>query len=308
MDLQRSVNYRGLNLNDISNDSATQPLGGYQLDRVIIGAVAGVGYTEKRSQADGRDSSDVYLDGRRFVLAGTAYGATRQYAHDRMQDLRAVFSPTGAYTAQPGAYGYLPLDWYEPTADTRFAQQPAFDNVRFRHLYALVRPLATPEFVIERDRSGGNTNYGSAFQFQAQLEARDPRLYIDPPVTLYPPDAAGSASGSWLNRGDYPSPLKCLFILDPHASNGVITINAGGSQMKISFPAQPAVQQIYRYDGQLKVLTLEENSIESLRMDLLSFTTELTHPLIPPDTSAWSFVSTLPIQAPSRMWFDEAYA
>ena len=51
-----------------------------------------------RSQADGLDASDVYLAGRRLAIHGTVYGTTRANLFDRLQQLRAVMSPTGAFT------------------------------------------------------------------------------------------------------------------------------------------------------------------------------------------------------------------
>ena len=327
MDLHRNVTYRGLSLNDVTNDSAVEPLEGIGLDTVIIGGVTGVGYTEKRSQADGRDASDVYLDGRRYSLAGTVYGENRQRVFDRLADLKAAMSPTGAFGEQPGMYGYLPLHWYESTLDTRYVLD-AVRNTRFRYLYALVRPLAVPEVRIDRDSIGGIGPSGGAVQFSVQLEARDPRIYVDPPVTVYipsltipnPVNPTGS-KGKWLNRGDYPAPLKLRFLFHPHANPGRVTIEAGGSKFIIKVPSS-TVDQVIRYDGQLKVLTLEQSEIESLRMDLLSFVGEATHPLIPPSSktsdgwSAWMFTTgtgtpgevVLPIISPSRMWFDEAYA
>ena len=236
MDLSRPVYYRGLNLNDATAAAGRMPISGRQLDQVSIGAVTGVGYTEKRSQADGRDSSDVYLDGRRFLLSGSVFGESRSEAFDKLQEIRSVFTPTGAFADRPGAYGYLPLAWQEPTLDSRYPLDDV-TQLRFRDLYANCRPLATPEVRMDRDRSGGKEGLGAGFQYSVQLEARDPRIYVDPAVTQDLVDNTTSQSGTWENRGDYPSPLKALFVINPHAATtGRITVEAGGSQMLIQVP------------------------------------------------------------------------
>ena len=323
MDLSRPVAYRGLELNDAVPTIATGRITGIQIDDASIGMVPGVGYTEKRSMADGRDASDVFLDGRRIIISGTVFGFDRADAHDRFQELRAALSPTSAYTSSPGSYGFLPLTWDEPTGDTRFLADPG-GTIRYRHLYANVRPTATPELRIRRDSTGGKTTLGTGFPFQAIFDAKDPRLYIDPPKTADFIDGATGQTGNWVNRGDYPAPLNVLLVTAAHAGKeGKFSLTVGGSTMNIKL-APSTVQSIYRYDGTLKILTLEENSVEVLRMDLLSFPVESTHPLIPPNppvpaglSSPWSFSNyvvvdsthaILGLLAGSRMWFNEAFA
>ena len=321
MDLTRPVTYRGLALNDGTPEAGTGKVSGITLDDVVLGLVPGVGYTEKRAQGDGRDASDVYLDGRRFAATGTVYGRTRGEAHDKFQELKAALTPTSAFNAEPGNYGYLPLSWQEPTEDTRYTPD-VVNGIRYRSMYANVRSMATPEQRVTRDRSGGRDSFGMGFQFSAQFEAKDPRLYVVDPFVADFTDDSNAGTGTFLNRGNYPAPLNILLVVKPHTGTGQFRLDTGGSKLRIELPpfSAPLVQQVYRYDGQLKVLTVEENAIESLRFDLLSFENETTHPLVKPvaagQTWSWSsaavtgppaFVS-VPMAAMSRMWFNEAYA
>lgn len=323
MDLSRPVAYRGLALNDAVPAIGSGRITGNLIDDVSIGAVNGVGYSEKRSMADGRDVSDVFLDGRRIVMSGTVYGTDLADTHDRFQQLRSILTPTAAFSDEPGAYGYLPLSWDEPTGDTRFLADPG-GVIRYRHLYANVRPMASPELRVNRDRSGGRPTLGSGFPFQVVFDAKDPRLYIAPEVMADYTDNTTGQAGNWVNRGDYPAPLNVLLITAPHsAKDGQFTLVAGGSTMNIIL-AKSVNQSIYRYDGTLKILTVEENAIEVLRMDLLVFPAENTHPLIQPNppvpagsSSPWSISTVItvdathqvvPLLANSRMWFNEAYA
>lgn len=327
MDLWRPVAYRGVQLNDARRASGSSSLNvGVALERVVFGAVQGVGYTEKRSLADGRDASDVYLESRRIQLAGTIYGTTRSEAFDHVALIRTVCSPTGAYTSDPGDYGYLPLSWQEPTTDPRFTTDPV-NGLRYRDMHSNVRPLTTPQFDIVRDRLGGLEDRGAGIPWSVQFEAIDPRLYGDT-VTNYLTDidnAAHTASVgtlTLLNRGDYPSPVKILFLV---AANqplpGYAKFTIGGSIMRIGIP-KSVNQQIFRYDGVKKVLTIEEQGLEVLRMDQLVFLAESTHPLVPSGSTQWSWTTlpadlgvsaatyaAQPIGADpnSRMWFDEAY-
>jgi hypothetical protein len=300
MDLTRQVTYQGLNLNDATFDN--NPTDGIQLDSVQWPGVQGVGYTEKRSQADGFDASDVYLGLRRIFLRGTIYGSTRALLYDRMQSVRSALSPTSAYTASPGDFGFLPLTFEEPTTDT------ANFTDGYKPLQVFARPVQTPSFSILRDAMGGVAGRGGGIVFEAALEAKDPRIYVRPEVVVAMPTTVNTKSGNLKNRGDYPAPLNIMFIVPLARGNGKMTITAAGSQMEITV-GDSVADQIFRYDGTLKVLTVETNSVESLRMDLLKFLNETTYPLVPAGTSAYTWTSTFGfVGANSRLWFWESFA
>ena len=330
MDLWRPVSYRNVQLNNVAVVPGGSVNTGVAIDRVVFGGVPGVGYTEKRSLSDGRDASDIYLESRRIVLQGTIYGTTRAEAFSRMAVLRTAMSPTGAFVADPSIYGYLPLYWQEPTTDTRFDADEE-TGIRYRSLHANVRPLATPEFDVIRDRLGGVEDRGSGIPWTVQLEAIDPRIYGDR-VTVYLDDTDNInhdhvVSGPYYltNRGGYPAPVRLEFTVAANqVKSGFAKFTIGGSIMRIGIPKSTKKQTI-RYDGIKKVLTIEENGLEVLRMDQLRFLSESTHPLVPAGTTEWTW-TTLPADVvvppevassyaaqpigadpTSRIWFDEAY-
>jgi hypothetical protein len=297
MDLALPVRYRNFQLNTIT-EQTTGPSSGCLLERVSYANVQGVGYSEKRSLGDGNDASDVFLSTRRINLSGVLYGASPAQLFDLKQTLVKTFSPTLAYREAPYAYGYLPLYWLERTLDPNFPLLAG--GVRHRSLYCNVRPMALPQFDIVRDTqsTGQTSGRGATMSWNAVVEAKDPRIYITPEksVEFNPGDVSG-ASGTWTNRGDYPAPIQVLINWEPRPSTDYWWhFTGGGSQMTIKLP-KSSVKYTIRYDGYLKVLTLEQNGIEYLRMDLLDFTAELTHPLVPPGPSPsdWSWTrNTVP--------------
>lgn len=301
MDLSRTVAYRGLALNTVTIEPNGR-LSGIQLSEANYGSVAGVGYTEKRALGDGRDASDVFLDGRRIMLRGAVYGVSRAGLYDQLQSLSSALLPTAAYADEPTEYGYMPLTFWRPTlalADWSTGSIPLLINCR---------PLASPTFGITRDATGGEEERGGSIPFQVMLEAKDPRIYADVESEVNIADEDTSHAGSFANRGDYPSPLNVLLVVSAHVGAGSWTLTAGGSQLRITLPAS-ANTIIFRYEGARRILTTEENGEENMRMDLLTFLAETTHPRVQPGVSAWSWTSgVVPMQVNSRFWFNEAFA
>ena len=309
MDLKRPVYYRGIDLNDadVSTLSASRgKLRGISLEAVSYGAVRGVGYKEKRAQGDGYDASDVYLGLRTIKMRGTIYGDTRAEAFDRLQELRAAFTPSGAYLESPYEYGYLDLQFDEPTENlTEFTNG-------YRSCFIKARPVAQPEWTVTKGADGGEEYGGESIPFSVELEAIDPRVYIQGGVVI-PLTGGLSGSGNTTNRGDYPAPLNILLSVRAAAVAGSFTLNAGGSTLTITIPNSTSDQTI-RLSGEKKVLTVEENNVESLRMDLLTFGTDSTWPLVTPGSQGYSWSTTglvsgdLGTGNDSRIWYWEAFA
>lgn len=285
MDLTKPVAYRGLALNTITSRTRG-PSSGILLERVSYANVQAVGYTEKRSMGDGNDASDVYLSTRRISLGGFIYGKDPGELFDLKQSLMRAFSPTLAYRESPYAYGYLPLTWQEPTLVSTWNADGLV-----RDLYCNVRPMALPTFEVVRDRQGeGMTaGRGANLAWQVVVEAKDPRIYVMPEKSVeFNLNTGTSGAGSFLNRGDYPAPLQVILNVGTHTGNWYWHFTGGGSQMTIKLPAT-TTGYVIRYDGYLKVLTLTDNDIEYLRMDLLDFLADKTHPLVAPGTSNWTW-------------------
>lgn len=303
MDLSRAIVYRGFNLNGVTQYAAQTMWYGSMVESVRMGNVPGVGWTEKRSLGDGNDASDVFLGTRRVQLQGHVYGRVLAEMFDFQQELMTVLSPTASYMANPAEFGYNPLYYAVPTLDVTWL--PDENGDRLRTLYVNVRPLATPSVDIIRDSTGGQPDLGAGIAWSVTLEAKDPRVYVFPDreVSLY--GAGPPYNGTFNNRGDYPSPLNILLVV-PANTTATYQFTGGGSNMYIDIPTS-SVQQAFRYDGYLRVLTVESNGTEVLRMDLLRFVNETTHPAIQPGNSDWTF--TGPGLAPgSRLFWSEAYS
>lgn len=303
MDLSRAIIYRGFNLNGVAQFAAQTKWYGSIVESVRMGNVPGVGWSEKRSLGDGNDASDVFLGPRRVQLQGHVYGRVRAEMFDFQQELMTVLSPTASYMANPAEFGYNPLYYAVPTLDVSWV--PDTNGDRLRTLYVNVRPLSTPSMDIVRDSTGGQDDLGAGIAWTSTLEAKDPRVYVFPDmeVSLYAPGPP--SAGTFNNRGDYPSPLNILLVV-PANTTGPYQFNGGGSNMYIDVPTS-SIQQAFRYDGYLRVLTVESNGTEVLRMDLLRFVNETTHPSIKPGVSEWTF--TGPGLAPgSRLFWSEAYS
>ena len=300
MDLSRAVVYRGLNLNGVAQLAAGERMYGSQITSVRMGNVPGVGWSEKRSLGDGNDASDVYLGARRMLLSGYVYGRTRAEMFDFQQDLITALSPTAAYNSSPAEFGYNPMYYAVPTEDVAWAMDPMGD--RLRTLYVNVRPLATPAVDIVRDSSGGQDELGSGIAWSVTVEAKDPRVYVFPDRET---PLSGSDSGVFPNRGDYPAPINLLLVVRP-STPGTYRFIGAGSDMSITCPTS-SVRQIIRYDGYLRVLTMETNGLEVLRMDLLHFANETTHPAVMPGNTSWQG-SGPSLDTGSRLFWAEAFS
>lgn len=281
MDLSRPVLYRGLDINDLEALSPGEPLVGYRLQEVRFPEVNGWGYSEKRSLADGYDYSRVFLGERKFSLRGTVYADTQAGLHDRVRTLRALFTPTLAYAADPANKGFLPLDFDWPTEDT--ANWPTgYIPVR---LYA--RPEDQPGAYFSRDAAFGRDGEGYSNVFEVAMCAKDPRFYAQTASEVA--TTATSGSGTTTNKGDYPSPLQVtLTLLAASTGQRVYTLTGFGTVMHVTVPAAAADRSVI-VDANLKVVSLVQNNAEVLRMDLIEFEAGMTWPVVQPGANEYDW-------------------
>jgi hypothetical protein len=310
--LDAPITYNGVELNTIL-DTENGVRRGCVVEEFDYGRSQGLGYTEKRSQDDGLDASDVFMGARYIALAGTVFGNTPGDLFDRLQTIRTALTPTIAYDVGQPDYGYIPLQFSMPTEDTAFPT--GFPDVFVKPLEFRARPVGQPQFSIRRDMGafagggmdGGNAGEkGGAVSWRATLECKDPRMYVRPDVWI--PFTTAKTGQPVVNRGDYPAPLDILLGINSSAANGRFEVDIGGSNMVIDLPS--LTNAVVRYSGQLKVLTVETGGIETLRMDLLKFNNNTTHPKVQPGSGVYNirFFFTSSVAAGTRLMYSESFA
>jgi len=309
--LDAPVAYNGVELNTVI-EVGNGVRKGCLIEEFDYGRSQGMGYTEKRSQDDGLDASDVFMGARYISLTGTVFGDSPGDLFDRLQSVRTALTPTIAYDVAQPDYGYIPLTFSLPTND------PAFDagSGPVKMLEFRARPVGQPQFSIRRDMgafAGGGMQGGSnagekggAVTWRATLECKDPRMYVRPEIWV--PFTAGGAGLDITNRGDYPAPLDVLLGVTSSGAGGKFQIDVGGSSLIIALPS--LVNAVVRYSGSLKVLTVQTTGIDTLRMDLLSLGTSQQHPKVPPGTSEYNITLTTPLvlAAGTRLMYSESFA
>jgi hypothetical protein len=315
VDLRLPVTYRTFNFTDAVFGPSHTPIRGCDLTRVVYGDVAGEGYREKRALDDGYDAGNVWLGFRPIELSGALYGDTIEDLWDRMQALRRALTPTLAYADAPGDHGFLPLAFSQHTADT--TKWPT----KVMSLMMLARPQAQPHFIVEQKRLAGPSEYGFTIEWTAQMWCRDPRIYAQTPVGKVGSQevalVGAGASGTFVNRGDYPAPVNFILYLASGGPAKTFRFVGIGTAFNLTLPTS-VNPRIVRVDSVKKVVTYQEEvasgvPTEVLRMDLIDFDSGLTWPKVPTAGSlgyTWSATGGSggnPI-AGSKMFYSEAWA
>lgn len=301
MDLTKAITYRTFSLNSLTKD-ANQNLVGCEVTQVEYPGVPGVGYDEKRALADGYDASDVFLGKRLIGLTGALYGTTRGEFFDLKQALVSAMTPTSAYAQSPGDKGFLPFDYYEPTEN--LVDFP----LGYIHKMVFARPVRQPSLILASDATGGADGQPLSLKWTGLLECKDPRVYFFTPTIVDLYGSISPGSGNLVNHGNYPSPLHILLVIPPSPAGSFHFVGAG-TDLTITLMTSEW-EQVYRYDSGLKILTWEQQGVESLRMDLLTLASQQSHPLVPVGTSAytWTMPGIPTIGYGSRFWHWDAWA
>jgi hypothetical protein len=304
VDTTQPIIYRAYTLNDpeLAFDPDLGGLGtgaqGSIVDSFDISDVDIVQFIEKRALEDGMDASDVFQGARRVKMTGTLYGKTRALFYDEVDAFMAATAAVLAQRDEPANKGYVPLYWAKPTNRAEYAPE---SQVIEQFVYALPR---VRHFAIDRDSQGGAQNKGLAATWSATWLLKDPAIYGVLPIDV--DLSGGNVNDTWTNRGNYISRLNFLCVVGSGA--GTITIAAGDATLTITVPSSSGDRTI-AYNGKEKFLTFEENSIVTLRMDLLGLDSAGAHPTIPPGDSVYTvtFTNVTP-DTGSHMWFYEVYA
>jgi hypothetical protein len=299
------VTYRGFTLNDSAieenvtgGDGAGTGIVGSVIDTFDFSDVDLVQYMEKRSQQDGMDAGQPFQGARRIRIAGTLYDLSRALLFDRLADLRSALNAVLAYREDPESLGYLPLYFSVPTNRV----EDYFDGEIALRVLAMPRALSHQT---DRDQLGGEELDALAIPYQATLICKDPSIMAALPQE-YSLSAGGTVSGTLSNRGNFICPVNIILLVG--AAAGTVACTIGDTVFTISVPASSG-NRIIRYKGEDKVMTLEEDSVETLRMDLLTSSGDTTWTTVDPGSSAYSVVfTTVTPQAGSKFWFYERYA
>lgn len=274
-------------------------LSGCKVETVDWSDLDVVQFTEKRSLGDGLDVGDVYLGGRRIHMVGSIAATTRASLYDALRTLRAALSPTLAFRQAPGDKGYQPLYFSEPTND----QDNWPDGAIPMRVLALPRNF---QATVRRDAQGGDDGDAIAIEWACLFTMRDPRIYAECPVEIDFADASDVA-GNINNPGNSYSPLNGEWTVGSAA--GSIKASIGDSQFVITVPASTG-NRVIRFKGDDKILTFEENSVETLGMDKLAFLNNTNWPLLPPGVSPYSidFTTITLTDTTSKLWFWPSWA
>lgn len=118
---------------------------------------------------------------------------------------------------------------------------------------------------------------------------------------------SSTASGTWTNRGTYLGVVD--FVVEVGAGAGSISATVGDSVFTVSVPAS-TVNRIIRVKGADKMVTFEENSVETPQMSKITFTGDTDYPLVDPGDTPYSvtFHGMSGVVAGSYMRFFEQYA
>lgn len=118
---------------------------------------------------------------------------------------------------------------------------------------------------------------------------------------------SSTASGTWTNRGTYLGVVD--FVVEVGAGAGSISATVGDSVLTVAVPAS-TVNRIIRIKGGDKIVTFEENSVETPQMSRITFTGDTTYPLVDPGDTPYSvtFHGMSGVVTGSYMRFFEQYA
>lgn len=308
-DLARPVVYRSVDLNDA--ELIGESLIGSHVTRIRMAGIAGTGYVEKKAGSDGMTASDVWQVGRTVEVEGMLYAPSRGDLSDRLQNLVATCTPRSAYAELPGDKGYLPLQFFVPTArlgdvvinGVARTQWPTGEI----ECFVRARPKAQPQFTVDRDQSGGDDTDALAIPWSATFECIDPRIYIAPRIDTDLDGVAGLRTNTIYNRGSYPAPLNFIFVIPANSGTVTITVVGAGTSMTLVIPDLAFVRTV-RLSTIDQIVTSQEGSNDQiLAMSFLTAVTNRIWPYVEP--LGYAVVNVTPdktLAEGSLFWYYEA--
>jgi hypothetical protein len=313
IDLSRPVTYRSIDINDAT--LVGDNLIGTQIKRVRPGAVDGVGYIEKKAGSDGMNASDVWQAGRTILMECVTYAASRGDLSDRLQNILAALTPRSAYTESPGDKGFLPLQFYAPTARVEAVVINSVEVAQWSSgeitCFVNARPKAQPQFLIDRDATGADDNDALAIEWSVAFDCIDPRIYISPRIdTSLVQAGAGDATHTLYNRGTYPVPLNFYLVNEAVSGTAHVTITGAGSDLVLTIPNDAAKDRIVRVSSTDQIVTSQlTGEGQTLAMSYMANMTNRVWPSIEP--GGWAEVRVVndkKLKTGSAIWYYEAFA
>ncbi len=259
MDLSKPISYNSLTVNGLlSTIAGGAAMSGYRVDEMNVSSVDVAQRLDKRAVTDGIDAQDIYLGGRHINGIVSVFGSTTGDFWDKAQDLLSAFSPTLAYSADSANLGFLPFDFYQPTADIVTWPLSAYPSGIPLRYYC--RPFAPPSFDIDRDNTGGVATKGLAKRFRISLLARSPNKVVQDEKTVSHGLTTTAVHPTGTYRGDYPSAGTVTIVST--TTTGTLQYTIAGSTLSLRIDTAPAT-----YVLDLVAKTLKRNG--TLAMDLI---------------------------------------
>ncbi len=143
-------------------------------------------------------------------------------------------------------------------------------------------------------------------EFKLSLTSGGAAVDLGSDVTVSVWVKSSTASGTWSNRGNYLAKFNAL--IEVGAGAGTISATVGDSVFTVSVPVSTGNRIIRIKDD--KVITFEEDDVETKRMSKITFSGDTTWPLIDPGDTPYSvtFHGMGGVKTGSRMWMYEQYA
>lgn len=181
---RNAISYNGLTVN--------QRVGGSNKDIIEVNAVSTrttiESIRERREYESGLEAYGAFKRGKILVLQGVVRGATHGALYDRIEEMAAAFDPDAVTRDNPDTFGFLPLDFSVPTADT--ANFPT--GLMPCRYYARAEEAFEPPW---------SQYAGVAAPYSLPLMAADPRRYLQAASSL---TGAGVADNSIATVWSWP--------------------------------------------------------------------------------------------------------
>lgn len=194
------------------------------------------GLQERREFTDGLEVYGVFKRAKRITQIGLVRASTKAALFDRLEELAAAFDPALVSRDNPDDFGFLPLDFNVPTADT--ANYPT--EVKACRFYVRAEDGVEPPL---------NLKQGLAVPFRIVLLAADPRRYLQSTESLVD---AGVADNGKANYWSWPTVSIAM------SGAGSATFEVGNTNADASL----VLDLSGRSNGDSVVVDMESHTIE----------------------------------------------